>query len=404
MATHSMAYLSWPEMEAGRDPKDVEVDTREGTFAFVDYASACWSFHLRSAISAKILEDGQESEWSVLRETLEAFITTHWAEPSKSIEISKKTTDALFRLSDSEIYGKISQSVEWFERSLDFKRQMSGEEEALTLLSCIGLIRSALEALRGRSRVETTRLEILYGEQWFKCPRVSCYYYHEGFRTEKQRKAHVSKHERPFLCVVDGCDHSIFGFTQESELSMHLSDYHGFPISDSQEPIFPKPTRERKAFHSGPGAGNIHRCAMCSREFTRKYNLDSHMRSAHTGERPYKCSHCNLMFARDAARKRHEELHREAAYFCFGTLEDGVEWGCRAKFTRKDKREDHFKSGKGRLCIMPLVEEKLRKGEGEDGGGLSSGEEVILPNFAQFLALCGISKESAGKAQEPPPG
>ena len=35
----------------------------------------------------------------------------------------------------------------------------------------------------------------------------------------------------------------------------------------------------------------------CEKQYTRPYNLKSHYRSAHTNERPYECSFCELKFA-----------------------------------------------------------------------------------------------------------
>ncbi|KAK9463465.1 uncharacterized protein V1516DRAFT_667837 [Lipomyces oligophaga] len=103
-------------------------------------------------------------------------------------------------------------------------------------------------------------------------------------------------------------------------------------------------------------------CTLCSKRFTRGYNLRSHLRT-HTDERPFKCSFCNKAFARQHDRKRHESLHSGVRKFeCHGTLSDGVTvWGCGRKFARADALGRHFRSEAGRECIRPLVEEEKQE-------------------------------------------
>lgn len=49
-------------------------------------------------------------------------------------------------------------------------------------------------------------------------------------------------------------------------------------------------------------------CNICSKRFTRAYNLRSHLRT-HIDERPFVCTVCGKAFARQNDRQRHETLH-----------------------------------------------------------------------------------------------
>jgi len=103
-------------------------------------------------------------------------------------------------------------------------------------------------------------------------------------------------------------------------------------------------------------------CTLCTKRFTRAYNLRSHLRT-HTDERPFVCTVCGKAFARQHDRKRHEGLHSgEKKYVCGASGAQGeVTWGCGRKFARADALGRHFRSEAGRTCIKPLQEEEERK-------------------------------------------
>ncbi|KAJ6436287.1 zinc finger, c2H2 type domain-containing protein [Purpureocillium lavendulum] len=99
-------------------------------------------------------------------------------------------------------------------------------------------------------------------------------------------------------------------------------------------------------------------CPLCSRRFTRSYNLRSHLRT-HSNERPFKCSVCSKAFARQHDRKRHERLHLgEKRFVCRGALELGGEWACGRAFSRVDALARHLRSDLGSECIRPLLHQE----------------------------------------------
>ncbi|KAI9101110.1 hypothetical protein DFS34DRAFT_578331, partial [Phlyctochytrium arcticum] len=77
----------------------------------------------------------------------------------------------------------------------------------------------------------------------------------------------------------------------------------------------------------------------CSKFFTRKFNLETHVRT-HDPERsrPFECSVCCKSFLRVHDLERHETVHSKIkAHACPGE-------GCAKRFTRADALRRHLKN------------------------------------------------------------
>jgi uncharacterized C2H2 Zn-finger protein len=393
IAMISMAYLKWPQLEKhDRSNDQIQAALLDGTYGFLDYASACWGVHLQRAIASKSRSDRFVRLLDELRETLEDFVDRHWSDSCEPLDkVPKALKEDITRLCQGNALHEIVQSLAWSLKQLSLNGQAPSEKEALEVWRVVASVRRVLEGLQSSLPADKVQLlNKLYGDNWFKCPRTSCRYYHEGFRDIKLRDRHVDKHDRPYLCLDTDCHYATFGFATDAELKKHLLELHGIDMLPDMG--FPDPvvTEQQKTNLAVDHTGRI-KCPHCDSSFTRAHNLKGHIRSSHSGEKPFKCGQCEKAFARSADRTRHERQHGGKKFSCFGQLDDGTEWGCKAEFSRSDKREDHFRKA-GRKCIQPLVEQKLRLGGGGDGDGdkLMSQDEVMLPRFQEFLRLCGL--------------
>jgi hypothetical protein len=98
-----------------------------------------------------------------------------------------------------------------------------------------------------------------------------------------------------------------------------------------------------------------HKCHLCSKSFTRSFNLRNHLHS-HSGVKPFSCTFCGQRFTRNHDRRVHvKEQHTGAEQHpCRFQLPDGVAWGCDAVFSRKASLQRHLNSDIGRNCRPPL--------------------------------------------------
>ncbi|KAI2464722.1 hypothetical protein F4781DRAFT_411946 [Annulohypoxylon bovei var. microspora] len=377
LSLKSIGYLGFPEIHVTRTKMEMENDILEGRLAFYDYASACWTIHLQGSLPLP-----EETEMLVpLVETLETFISLHWSKTAKPLIISKTTHGTLKGLSNSDSYDKIVQAVAWSKRQLSTSGQGPSRDEALDLQEYTIQSRAILENFQlVLAHDEKTRLEQYYGARWFKCPRINCFFYHEGFGTHNEREAHKDRHERPFMCIVDGCQNTTFGFVTESALKTHLFDYHGIDFLDNEE--FPKP---EKTIASSSKQDATYSCHLCPKKFTRQFNLRSHLRT-HNNEKPFGCSFCEEQFTRKSDCVRHERGHGEKKFKCSGQLEDGTSWGCKAAFGRADKLSSHLQTRTGLQCIRPFIMEQVERGRQPVNGGGVLNDHLGLDADALLLA------------------
>ncbi|KAF3403455.1 hypothetical protein F1880_009527 [Penicillium rolfsii] len=156
--------------------------------------------------------------------------------------------------------------------------------------------RALLEQLSSDPGIDLT---MLYDEFPFRCPRVLCFYFHEGFKSAVVRDNYINHHDLPFQCLVNNCSPYISGFRSKSALSFYMRRYH--PEECDLDELF-APLNRRQL------EDTRWRCEICNTFFVRKIILEDYMRS-HRGEKPFCCAECGRGFARRSDMKRHEKIH-----------------------------------------------------------------------------------------------
>ncbi|KAF2691375.1 hypothetical protein K458DRAFT_288604, partial [Lentithecium fluviatile CBS 122367] len=182
--------------------------------------------------------------------------------------------------------------------------------------------------------------------------RVNCVHFYNGFATQLERNEHVLLHERAYYCSFSGCHMSKFGHATLKELQKHEVDYHQTIGLDDDDEEYPEIPPEKVTFD----------CELCDATFTRKHNLKNHIRLKHSGPNieSFLCPTCGRRFARHGDRTRHESTAHSKAnkFICGGTLSNGTGWGCGRAFNRWDVLNRHWKSEKGKACILSKREQE----------------------------------------------
>jgi uncharacterized C2H2 Zn-finger protein len=228
------------------------------------------------------------------------------------------------------------------------------------------------------------KIQLRYGKNLYKCPRVSCRYFTDGFASQSEQKKHSDRHERPYRCEDEQCHGYQVGFALESQLTRHMTTTHPdsqlrnllFPTdnevaqsverlrleavpprpptpvvipepeseSEPEAPLIVQPkqyTREAKRLKT-----NEFSCVHCGKNFRKRWNWQSHL-ATHEGGEQLICDTCGKSCARPSDLTRHIRAKHSGvkAYICDG---------CGKRFTRKDILQSHHRSKKGRRCVVNI--------------------------------------------------
>eukprot|EP00656_Telonema_subtile_P009845 TRINITY_DN1465_c0_g1_i4.p1 TRINITY_DN1465_c0_g1~~TRINITY_DN1465_c0_g1_i4.p1 ORF type:complete len:261 (-),score=38.74 TRINITY_DN1465_c0_g1_i4:382-1164(-) len=238
---------------------------------------------------------------------------------------------------------------------------------------------------------------------------------HEGcdlsFAKANQLRRHECVHTgaMPYMCKVQGCT---FGAMFPSKLKNHVRIVHEAQLFKCDEEecglefaTGPELTQHRKASH--PEEYWCHKCSAvlssarslsnhleavhsvkqsltsqatypcqhegCDRSYSKKSNLQAHIRQVHSTERPYACTHpgCSSAFAARFLLTRHNKIHQ--LQLCSPALQAAV-------------APSNMPFGPGGLCLNDQLfgKEEFHSGVKEDDGVVASdpsdaGEKSTMP-------------------------
>lgn len=347
LALLCIGYLSFPCFDLGVQKDDIDLFISLGYYGFLDYSYAYWSTHVEKMLR---VQQSKESLQEVV-DALAIFVDMYWIEPQKKTLVPKKLMEYLDPLRGASNFDRITVAVYAAKKQLYVSNKPSNETQVSKLNQIMERIRTEIETIAGSSQ-NHEKFKLMYGSIVHKCPHANCVRFYNGFSTQNERDEHVLKHDRNFFCSFPACPTAILGCATLKELRKHETNYHGTISIEDQDEDFPELPPEKDSFS----------CEICAATFTRKHNLNNHIRILHrkgTQER-FVCTTCGKSFIRQGDRTRHEKNSHSASsiFICGGILKNGMTWGCGREFNRGDSLNRHWTGEKGKACILPKQQEE----------------------------------------------
>ncbi|UPX12310.1 uncharacterized protein EKO05_0002864 [Ascochyta rabiei] len=309
LATLCLRYLTFPcfDVSAISDQQELKELALEGHLTFQDYAVAKWFHHVNAFVSSgpKFMQESPSRDTYLdnMNTALEDFMLRYgdanWGQ--NIVEDCRTNCSAFQGLPVHDRLMELTSHIFTFQqRGFDARHDVSIK----SLAAALERNRKLLEELPSSKMFDNDDLvrycQFYDHERVFKCTKITCRYFSEGFKDAKARKKHVNIHERPFHCEVPDCLGGE-GFLNAGDLQRHLRAFHP-EMSDLAE-TFNSVTK--------PRAKTDHACAICGKTFTRSFARRNHENS-HRGVRPHECPECGKAFTRANDLVRHQKLHERA--------------------------------------------------------------------------------------------
>jgi hypothetical protein len=264
IASLCMGYLALPGFEGILADSSVEDLLKIGYYAFVDYAACYWTSHLRAGIAYGVPEQCTGK----FMHHLQRFIDSRYRPGDESIQIPVPTRILLncLQVFECDRFEDFLRAFVATERQVEAYGEGAASNDALDIPNIISRIRTILEDAAVREswdEVDRKLFTFFYGKAIYKCPRMSCSYFHRGFTSATERETHNQKHTLPYSCCYPGCLRVAVGFSSPNELQRHISQVH--EIGQSKERKFP--LKQKRP---------ILQCGICQRSFTKPGQLRTH--------------------------------------------------------------------------------------------------------------------------------
>lgn len=248
MASLCVGYLSLPGFWGLLSDFSIKELLNDGYYAFLDYAACHWTSHVQAGLSSRI----DEGIVNALTVPLHQFLTIHYRDSDEHIGILDDTRRVLQRLeSYSEIldFEKLLHAFQATKKQVESFGESAELNDALDMPDIIARIRRAIEnAQLNTNAVNANITSDFYGSRLFKCSRMSCDFFHYGFRTRKQRDDHMMKHKNSFACSFPWCLRNALAFSSQNDLRRHISETH--KVTSEGDLSFPS-KRRRPALQCG---------------------------------------------------------------------------------------------------------------------------------------------------------
>ena len=268
IAEFCLRYLNFRCFDADLTVQEVQDFFQKAYYSFEDYAIGHWIDHLSSCMPEALPEDSQIHQR--LAGQVEILLNKHGlGSPQGSLTQDSEQLRSLKHWDPSQRLMNIAYLI----------RQKKSTDSCLDLEAQLRRRRTIHEELVANldPDSDTARLVVSFnGRSSFKCPKIYCEWFHDGFDDEGHRKKHINQHDRPFRCTFEECLHSELGYETEKELKKHLKKTH--PTDGNAHRTFPTLPKRKKGpdIFSAAEAGDLETVKRCVEKLgiSAKYGTD----------------------------------------------------------------------------------------------------------------------------------
>jgi hypothetical protein len=184
----------------------------EGQFAFQDYAVAKWFQHVNAFVEfGKELLDNYERDEELIRgmsQAIDSFMDQYHEEDfHKDDKIVAECRENCKSFAEQEFYKDLvaltSHIYTFQKKGFEARHKVSIKSLEDALNRNRKLMEDTVSKLKG-AELETFK-QFYDNERPYKCTKITCMYFSEGFKDAKSKKRHVNIHDRPFQCEVHDC-------------------------------------------------------------------------------------------------------------------------------------------------------------------------------------------------------
>lgn len=224
MAHLCLRYLSMDCFGAAIGKEDITRFVDSGHYSFSEYAIMHWPDHLISALSLDI----DKQHLDQLAESTDSFLAQHFIQKQPIEWAPEEVKVALGRVSARSFFIHLVQAIALLKlrRNPELIRKRKGDlpecrDNNLNLEDVLCKIRNTIEEAGPKNKM----IEY-YGSKLFKCDRIDCTSFYEGFFDPQAAKSHINKHDYRCYCFVKDCPRGPNGFASEARLREHHRQFH----------------------------------------------------------------------------------------------------------------------------------------------------------------------------------
>jgi hypothetical protein len=184
----------------------------EGQFAFQDYAVAKWFQHVNAFVEfgKELLNNYGKAEELIrgISQAIDMFMDQYHEEEFHELdnivaECRKNCESFAEQDFHDDLVALTSHIYTFQKKGFEARHKVSIKSLEDALNRNRKLMEDTVSKLKG-AELETFK-QFYDNERPYKCTKITCMYFSEGFKDAKSKKRHVNIHDRPFQCEVPDC-------------------------------------------------------------------------------------------------------------------------------------------------------------------------------------------------------